>query len=313
MPDPLTVSAWVLAASIEQDLIAVEAADGYNVAFASRPLNKAEKAAKTRFGDLDAIVTTNTELSIDIIGALYAAAIAAVLTEVFTEGEDADGDGEPDEDAVVEVATIVAALYLLRQRERTSYTTARDKAAPKLQRLIEQSYTGGVATVLDEAKRQGVDIEKWKRPPVPDALAVLGPDVADHPWERVTDRAITEFTNPGRAMAGTVTRGELEKFMEDTSQAGTVDRMHQANQVALGVGRIEAAQNYAGEFLVAYASEIMDKATCGSCSSVDGRRYDTLEEAEEDYPFGIYVKCQGGSRCRGTLVVVFGNPDDESE
>lgn len=306
MSDPLTLSAWVLAATIEEELIRVEAADGASVTFASRPLNQAEKQAKTRFGDLDAIVTVNTELSLDVIGALYAAAIAAIITEVFTTGEDTDGDGVPDEDEVVEVAAIVAALYLLRQREVTSYTGVRNRARPFLQRLVERSYEGGVATVLDEAKRQGEDITGWVRPKPPAALATLAGDVADHPWERVTDRAITEYTKPGIAMQGTVVRGELEQFLADTGQAGTVDRMHQANQVALGAARVDTVQNYAGNKPTRiYASELLDANTCTRCASIDGTEYDTLELAQEDYPYGQYVNCQGGSRCRGILVIVY--------
>jgi hypothetical protein len=55
-----------------------------------------------------------------------------------------------------------------------------------------------------------------------------------------------------------------------------------------------------------YASEVMDENTCGPCADIDGTEYDTLAEAEEDYPTGGYVECEGGLRCRGTLVAVYG-------
>jgi hypothetical protein len=57
-----------------------------------------------------------------------------------------------------------------------------------------------------------------------------------------------------------------------------------------------------------YASELLDASTCGPCSDVDGREYPDLAAAEEDYPTGGYKDCDGGPRCRGTLVAVY---DDE--
>lgn len=54
-----------------------------------------------------------------------------------------------------------------------------------------------------------------------------------------------------------------------------------------------------------YASEILDQSTCSACNSVDGTEWSTLGEAETSYPIGGYVECEGGLRCRGTLVAVY--------
>lgn len=59
-----------------------------------------------------------------------------------------------------------------------------------------------------------------------------------------------------------------------------------------------------------YASEILDGSTCGPCSLVDGHEYGSIELARLDYPAGIYRACEGGPRCRGTLVFVWA---DEAE
>jgi hypothetical protein len=61
--------------------------------------------------------------------------------------------------------------------------------------------------------------------------------------------------------------------------------------------------------LAIYASEVMDENTCGPCADVDGTEYFDLDEAEADYPTGGYVECEGGLRCRGTLVAVYGQPE----
>jgi hypothetical protein len=56
-----------------------------------------------------------------------------------------------------------------------------------------------------------------------------------------------------------------------------------------------------------YASELLDGNTCAPCSLVDGTTYPDLDTARLDYPTGIYVDCEGGDRCRGTLVFVWGS------
>lgn len=41
---------------------------------------------------------------------------------------------------------------------------------------------------------------------------------------------------------------------------------------------------------------------CHACEAVDGREYDSLAEGREDYPLGGFARCDGGPRCRGTLI-----------
>lgn len=54
-----------------------------------------------------------------------------------------------------------------------------------------------------------------------------------------------------------------------------------------------------------YASEMLDRNTCGPCRSVDGKQFGSLDAAEQAYPAGGYVDCAGGSSCRGTMVTVW--------
>lgn len=53
-----------------------------------------------------------------------------------------------------------------------------------------------------------------------------------------------------------------------------------------------------------YASELLDSNTCGNCINIDG---DTLEQdqAFELYGGGGYIECEGGARCRGTVIAVY--------
>lgn len=300
MPTPETLTAWTLAATVERSLVHLEAASGDSVHFASRPLTKDERAAKTRFGDLDSIVEVNTAGGFDLITGLYGAALGAILAEVFDDGVEEEGE----EDDVVDMAVLTGTLaYLLSYRPPT-YTRRAASAATDMSTLITRSYEGGVATVIAEARRQGIDTDGWDRPGIPGILTDLAGPIADHPFLRIVQRTLDEFRKPSRQLGGPITRADLGAFMEDTPQAGTLDQLHQANQAALGNGRNDAAANYTGDFIVAIASEILDQATCGPCAAIDGTRFTTLEEAQAAYPAG-YVSCQGGSRCRGVCVYLY--------
>jgi hypothetical protein len=49
------------------------------------------------------------------------------------------------------------------------------------------------------------------------------------------------------------------------------------------------------------ASEVRDKSRCEPCRKIDGKHFETLQEAVEAYPNGGYHNCLGGIRCRGTF------------
>ena len=85
-------------------------------------------------------------------------------------------------------------------------------------------------------------------------------------------------------------------------------------------GTLSQAQNTARRFVFnddapkeVYASELLDAATCDACASIDGQEYDTLTDAESDYPTGGFAECAGGERCRGTLVAIYDDEADPSE
>jgi hypothetical protein len=62
-----------------------------------------------------------------------------------------------------------------------------------------------------------------------------------------------------------------------------------------------------------YASEILDTNTCGPCIANDGREYDAIEAAIADYASGGFHACDGGPKCRGTLVFVRHEQDTSAE
>lgn len=91
------------------------------------------------------------------------------------------------------------------------------------------------------------------------------------------------------------------------------DLARQAANVAHGIGRRDAQTAMPAPREV-YASELLDRNTCGPCAEIDGRTYATLEDGLEDYPgAGGFIGCDGGSRCRGTLVLVHGPEADPTQ
>lgn len=53
-----------------------------------------------------------------------------------------------------------------------------------------------------------------------------------------------------------------------------------------------------------WASEIVDEKSCDACKAVDGKDYNSEEEARADYPNGYYKNCEHGENCRGTLAII---------
>lgn len=102
-----------------------------------------------------------------------------------------------------------------------------------------------------------------------------------------------------------ITAPDIIGSMRSASMAAAYDLGRQAVNIAAGDG-LAAALNALPAPSSIYASELLDGRTCGPCLQVDGREYDTLADAYEDYPRGgVYVNCAGGDRCRGTLVATY--------
>jgi hypothetical protein len=156
-----------------------------------------------------------------------------------------------------------------------------------------------------EAMRQGISA------PVPnldDLLAALA--------ERsvVADTMITREVNSAairravRMTGGTLEPSEVANQVRDELAA----MVWQAPRDILS-GAVQGAQNSARALYFRrddatgsyYASEILDDRTCDLCEAVDGQQYVSMDDAERDYPFGGFVDCLGGGRCRGTIVKVY--------
>jgi hypothetical protein len=95
----------------------------------------------------------------------------------------------------------------------------------------------------------------------------------------------------------------VREHLTSLSDAALEEQLGGASQQAYNSGR-RAYMKAAGPKEI-YASEILDQNVCANCNGIDGTEWSTLAEAEVAYPIGGYVECEGGLRCRGTLVAVY--------
>lgn len=178
---------------------------------------------------------------------------------------------------------------------------------------LERSFRLGMAGAVDEAARQGVPARL-----LVEAVDVELPELVD---ADLRARAARMATTPHRELLARMERAAFDvpyapeadyraavmRAGYDAPTAGVATDHGQANvSNAHGAGRIHAGGLLPRASLV-YASELLDGNTCRACSRIDGTEYATEEEARADYPLpeGRYVRCEGGPRCRGTLVRVW--------
>lgn len=296
-PDPLEVDLALLAAETEYHAELVTR--GILPEGARREPTTGELRAGVRFAELDRIVAEAVGLITRTVGPVREQLLAE-LAEYLADA--------PDPYAVL------ARLEQLNPRDLPQLAGVLDNAVGELADQLAAVAQAGADEALSEAVRQGVPDRLI--PPVDAATAEVETAAAAHA-ERVAmapvTRAVAVAAEAAQRAATTMdatVMGVVNAAIAaatEASTAGPDDVARQAANVAHGIGRREA-QTSLPEPAELYASELLDRNTCGPCGELDGREYDTMAEALEDYPgAGGYVGCEGGSRCRGTLVIVWGD------
>ena len=101
----------------------------------------------------------------------------------------------------------------------------------------------------------------------------------------------------------------VREYLESLSTAFPEANLAGALTSAQNTGRLNTALS--GPSVALYSSEVMDRNTCRPCSDVDGKWLGNTDDPEtparvaEVYPNGGYRHCEGGVRCRGTVVAVY--------
>lgn len=170
----------------------------------------------------------------------------------------------------------------------------------KMQDVADQ----GMQEAVAEAKAQGVDVS------VPDML-----DLEDSIQSRakamdtVLTRSLSEAASrqalkrTGGSLSAEEVASQVKEHLEGLKGTYLHDQLNGTLNQAMNSGRkITMRENKAEKV---YASELLDENTCAACETVDGTEYETLDDAEADYPGGGFAECEGDVRCRGTLVGVY--------
>lgn len=293
---------------------------------ARRALTPAERASRVSFAGLEdevdaitdrltaAMVTARGEVADELAGLLDDAAAGRLpggleaLAHVPDLGDLPDAPGPLRRLAATMDALDDPAIAVPLGAATTARMTA--TAAGELELAAGQGYT----RVLAEAQAQGAPVHRdpLRTAPIGAQLDRSAAAIGAAPAKHARDLAVDAYRRlPVYAMAPGDAIAAIRQAERDASPARLADTARPAVHSANGLGRLEAAGTPATPTIAyIYASELLDRNTCGPCSRVDGRRYADLDEARLDYPEGRYVRCEGGVRCRGTLVYVW---SDEAE
>jgi hypothetical protein len=175
---------------------------------------------------------------------------------------------------------------------------------------LDRMFETGEDQIAHEAADQGVTLDVYNQ--VQNALTESILDIL-----RAIASAVVALL--GKGLADSVAREALRlwgtdpdadeiarrvgEHVDGLSDRALKDQLGGSLTNAMNRGRLNALLT--APTAVWYASERNDSNACKPCRDVDERRFSTLEEANAAYPAGGYIKCEGGVRCRGSVVPVW--------
>lgn len=182
--------------------------------------------------------------------------------------------------------------------------------------LIEQ----GAASVVEEALAQGVDLAT---PDLAEATKIVGLAavatallLAKSLGTSAASKALSMWgANPDRdavatavgdylgGMAGTAADYELAGLATQAQNEGRFQALEGSPNGTAFFAHEPGVVGVNGE-----GAKLGDGIICEPCIRVDGTEYASMSDARIDYPSGYYRDCEGGKRCRGTVLARFGAP-----
>ena len=198
---------------------------------------------------------------------------------------------------------IIAADGDLVKLSKIAVTT--DTGAAVLNEHMAAFAKVSASDAIDEAKRQGVIIKKVDASKYEPQIAQRADAIATLMNRNLSETAgrkavqLTGGSIAPKEVAAAVKEhlvGLSDRFLKDQLGSGMTAAQNEARVAQLSNGDV------GGRW---YASELLDSNTCTPCSQIDGMEYANPDEALADYPAGGYSECEGGPRCRGSVVTVF--------
>ncbi|WP_432010178.1 phage portal protein [Streptomyces cucumeris] len=183
-------------------------------------------------------------------------------------------------------------------------TVSTEDAAETLIAALVEMYGTAAGQAVEEAAALEVTVEQ--PPPPEDDLGPVGTAIVVllGAWlAGAAGREALRLLVPGAV--GEAVAAQVRVFLEALSDRPVRDALggglHQAVNLARLAVLTAAQAESPGLRLV--ASEKHDKNACGPCRDLDGTVFEAPEEAWAAYGTGGYRDCEGGVRCRGTVVL----------
>ena len=191
-----------------------------------------------------------------------------------------------------------------------------DGARLLIARMISYAREAGEAQQA-EAEAQGVTIPDWSlddealtAAAIRDRLRQIGRTAARVLGTGLVQSAVRQAMRVWGSGTATQVAAQVDDHLASLSGAAVEEQIGAAMTAAQNEGRFAVlAVAPPAEYV---ATEILDKNSCPACREVDGTRFTNLPDARAAYPTGGYTKCLGGARCRGTLVTVWPQDDEQA-
>jgi hypothetical protein len=183
-------------------------------------------------------------------------------------------------------------------------------------RMIAYAREAGEAQQA-EAEAQGVDIPEWSlddeaitAAAIRDRLRQVGRTTARYLGVGLVQSAVRQAMRVWGSGSAQQVAAQVDEHLAGLSGAAVEEQVGASMSAAQNEGRMAVlAVAPPAEYT---ATEILDRSSCKPCRDIDGTRYTTLPDARAAYPSGGYTGCLGGSRCRGTLVTVWPQADEQA-
>ena len=112
-------------------------------------------------------------------------------------------------------------------------------------------------------------------------------------------REALRLARPG--VSGRSIAGQVAEFLRGLAGWFRRDQLGGALHRAQNAGRFAAIAAGPPDPIIT-STEVHDANRCDPCAEIDGTEFPSQAEAEAAYGTGGYIHCQGGTRCRGTIV-----------
>lgn len=297
--------------ALQEMRMAAELASGESIPDAARALLPHERKAKMLFSEIYQLMNWETDRIVTVVQQ-----IADVARDEIYDALDGIGNARE----------AIPVMVKLRASQPKNMITFEIEAAHKIQAILADTHNAASRIVMGEATRQGIKLGGRKPLAAPDnEFLPAATAIAMQPWTQMLAQFQLALFDPTFLEGPEVSElaGRRKKVnapgeildLVDAAAAKAAPRARDAAKqevhVAHGKGRVRTARKLKPSLI--WASELLDGATCAKCRKLDGKEYKTLAAGRRDYPTGPYKNCLGGKRCRGTLVFIYDEPEENWE